>query len=402
MNARAIAIVVAILGLVCAAPALADSGMSDPGRIDRGLAMFTGQVPGFDRSPCHACHGRDGRGGTEGTAPDLIVLARRLDGDSMALVLGQGIGLDGRGLSRSMPRYRDVSPQQAQDLVSYLKALPERDRAGVSPDLITFGVVGPGVPYAKALETALSKRLPGGRLHGRRIELRLLEATAPDTDDVLALIGAPAGAQIAAAVQNSVPVLFPRMILDGTEDASILRGVSATFVDMAAIIARDMRAQSGDAGGVLAVGQVPLPLTEALGFEFPAPDSEPAALLVGTGAVLPQHPGNRRTAYLLPQALRTDPQIGSALAAAGWQVALVLDAPHLVERMMRDGTGPDQAHANLVAEILLRALRGAGRDLGRAGLVDALAKVDLSDLGLDYRRNRLTGSAEVRLMPLEF
>lgn len=391
MNVR----VAALLALLWAAPAVAENP---------GMALFTGQVQDFARHPCHSCHGRDGRGGVEGRVPDLTALVARYDAPGLARALAQGLVPDGRRLSRSMPRYPQVTADQARDLLAYLTALPALDHIGVHPDRIVIGVIpdGPDDPYPRALQQALDRFFLNGRLYGRVIELRRYDGADPAAGSALALIGPPAGSRIDRAMQMGLPVLFPRMTPEGTEDPTILRGLSASHADIAAALAADLRAQTDHTRGIEILGQVPAALRQALGYEFPDQGTGPAALLAGPGATLPEIAGQGRPAYLLARTLRHDPQIGEALRDKGWQAVLVLDAPQLVRQMMQDATGPDQAHATLAAQVLLRALRNAGRDLGRGRLMRSLAGADLSDLGLDYRHHRLTGTSDVRLLPLDF
>ncbi len=384
----------ALIAAIIALPASADPG------------LYTGQdgSGSLSRFPCHSCHGRDGRGGIEGTAPDLVALAGRYDAPSLLRVLAEGVASDGRALSRSMPRYRDVTEDQAAGLLREIDDLPRRDRIGISPDRVILGVIadGPDDPYPAMLDSALSRALSGARLYGRGIVLQRFVSAEQAAEQALALIGPPSGAE-AAAISAGLPVLFPRASLEGDEDPTILRGLSAPDTAIAAVLASDLRARGGPAA-IRVMGQVPDGLAWALSFEFPgAATSGDIPVLLGPGAAPADRSGlpPGMPAYLMPQAISADPALPERLARGGWQPVLVLDAPALVEAMVARQIGPYEAHATLAATVVVRALRSADRDLGRRRLLDALAESELTDLGLDYRRDRLAGTSAVRLMPLE-
>lgn len=384
---RAVALVLAVGG-----PVLAD-GAAPPALAGQGHDLFTGQTPATARFPCHRCHGRDGTGGVEGNVPDIAALSGRLEADTLSKVLTQGRGWDGRALSRLMPRY-DLTPAESAALLAYLHALPEAERRGVTPRSVQVAVMAdPGSDYPALLQAALRDLVPGGRLHGRKIDLVPHASLTTAAEQALVLIGPPTGQAVAQAMALGLPVLFPRQSLTGAEDASLLRGLSPSGRDIAAAIAADLR-QNG-LTGFAATDGLPLGLLQDLQLELGA-TADPRAQIVA-GAGLPPAPPVQRPAlaYLLPTATA---QI-AAWRAAGWQVRLVVDAPGLVDAMLAGTLTPEQAHARLSASLLLRALRDAGRDVTRSGLLRALDRADLSDLSLSYAAHPLTGTDKVVILP---
>lgn len=385
----------AALVFACLA-ALAGAAWADPA-VDAGQGLFTGQSgPGQLRAfPCHRCHGRDGRGNIEGKVPDIAARAASYDVDRLRKAVTEGQAPDGRALSRLMPRYA-ISETQAETLLAYLLDLPLRERRGVAPSVVRLAIMAEGdADYPARLRAAFLALVPQGRLHGRTVEFVQFDSLEAAQAEALALVGAPSGLGMARAESLGLPILFPRQWLTGAEDASLVRGLSATRRDVAAAMAADLRALGLS-------GFTPTPglnggLLEDLQLELDA-DPDPRVRILSAPeppAALPRSPP--AIVYVLPQAMAQ----ATAWQAAGWQVRLVLDAPGLVDAMLAEGLGPSEAHARLTAHLLAQALRHAGRDLTRRGLLDALTRADLADLSLDYAAIPLTGTAEVAILPLD-
>lgn len=361
-----------------------------------GQALFQGQAGdgAFRRHPCIACHKRDATGGVEGRAPDLIALRQAYDPARLHRALADGIAADGRRLSRNMPRFA-ASADQAAALHDWLAALPAHQRRGVWPDRLVLGVLStnPQDGYAQDLRRALATALPDGRLFGRRIEIRVFATPAAAEADSLALIGLDPALDARPVTRLGLPVLFPRSALSGDEDASITRGLTPSQEDIAAALAGEMRQRGADA--VILTGEIPAPLAAAINREFPRRKSA-FALLAGDGARLPAAPMAGAPAFLLPQAL----PLAAAARDAGWQPLLVVDAPHLLDRMLQSGQDPQAAHAALAGAVLVSALEQTGRDVTRLRLVESLSAAPLNGLGLDYRTHRLTGTGAIRVLPV--
>lgn len=389
----------AALAALVVLPAMMAHADADP---EAGHRLFTGQDgTGALRSfPCHRCHGRDGRGGVEGGVPDIAALAASYDAASLLHALRSGSAADGRDLSRLMPRYATIDLAAARSLLGYLHALPAQDRRGIAPDRVTFAVLrGPDATYSDLLRAAFQAEVPGGRMQGRTVRFVTFDTIADAAASAVAVVGPAEVAALDPASALGLPVLFPRWMLGGDEDASLVRGLSSSGQDVAAAIAADLRAE-GRAGFAHA-SDVPEKLGADLRLELG--DAVDAAVRLVAEPVVPAPPpapvqpdGRQALAYLFPQAMTQS----SAWQAAGWQVRLVLDAPDLVEAMLAHDLDPRQAHAMRSAGLLHLALRKAGRDLTRTGLFDALSEADLSGFSLNYATRPLTGTDAVAILPL--
>lgn len=390
---RVFRLVAALLAAPCVAAAA-------PETVDPGQAIFAdGQGAG---SACANCHGRDGRGGGEADAPPIdgpaLAAATKLrpayDRRGLAQVLRDGITPDGRSLGRLMPRY-DLDDADIAGLWTYLQGLPARQRRGVTADAIRIGVAGEG--YAAAVQAAL----PGGRIHGRTVDLVPLADDMPALPDppVLAVMG-PRSADTPlarAALRAGVPVLFPLAPLAGDESPSIIRSFLPSRQATTRFLLRQVAdarpsavvilvGEGGDAAQAedlardlrvaLAAGQVPV----TVGGGGPASD----ALLLGGARRLPG--GVRRVWTLgLP-----DPAITDTLGGAALHV--ILPAPMIVETARATQRPALQIHAGFAAILLDAALKQAGRDVTRRGLLDALGQMAPPISGLDHLRLPLTGT----------
>ena len=339
---------------------------------DRGHRLFTGQAPEA-RPPCHSCHMRDGRGGTEGSAPDLVTAMARHDAGTLRRTLVEGVAPDGRKLSRLMPRYPSVDDGTASALLDYIRALPVRDRRGIDASVIRLGVEA-DPPYARDLENAFDRLAP--RFFGRHIEL-VPVGPQPTTGapKVFAVVGTRGPLQ--PWTDAGVPVLFPRQTLAGTEDPSIVRGLSAAGDDIGDAIMADARRAGLE--GVTILGEV----DPAIAAVLRPPKDAPAALVIGGNA--DQLPASARI-YAMP---------GATTAHPG--AIRVIPGTPLLERMMSRNIPAAAAHAETAADIIAAVLREVGRDLTRTRFMSAMIRTDLTALGLDYRRAPLTGTRAVVL-----
>jgi ABC-type branched-subunit amino acid transport system substrate-binding protein len=152
--------------------------------------------------PCGNCHGADGRGRPEsGIVPsnltwDVLTKPYRLTNSAgrtrppyderlLRRAITMGIDSGGNTLSPAMPRY-DLSLLDANDLIAYIRKLGTLADPGVSDDSIRLGVVltvASGDPdSAKVVRTALEGFFTnvndGGGVFGRRIDVEFLQPVA--------------------------------------------------------------------------------------------------------------------------------------------------------------------------------------------------------------------------------
>ena len=383
----------ALLGAQIFAGAPAE--LADPGA----LRMVT-------RLPCKSCHGADGSGGQEGRAPpiDGPTLTRptadrpAYDADTFASALNTGTGAGGQALSRLMPRYALTGPE-ARALFDHLSALPRLQRLGVTPDQIMIGVPafadGNDARYLDDLRRAMEERLGGTFVHGRQVDfLTLSPQTPPETAPVLAALALPKD-WLPAFAAHDLPVLFPFGQLEGPEDPGLVRGFLPSAQDVRRSLAERLMAE---ADGPVAV----LP---------PGPEAEAllrSLTLAGVATVGTEDQAAAKdlvvlTAGALKGALRAAPDARlwldrKVIAAAGAlppqrRIMAYTDLGALVGHQ---DASPFQIHARIAGTILAEVLLEAGRDLTRAGLMQAFGRAYLAEFGLDYRAAPLTGGGALR------
>ncbi|WP_133820510.1 hypothetical protein [Tahibacter aquaticus] len=78
---------------------------------------------------------------------------------------------------------------------------------------------------------------------------------------------------------------------------------------------------------------------------------------------------------------------------------MIVETPALLDAALDSATDAIDTHATAAAALLAEALRAAGPDPTRTGLVRAFDDVVLDAYGLDYRREPLTGTSAVRILP---
>lgn len=381
---------------------------------DLGRALFNGQPSavadaGTDRRlrllPCKSCHGRDGGGGGEGRAPAITGSALRqatalrpaYDADLFAAALRDGTTPSGRTLNRLMPRF-GLKDAEAAALFDYLDLLEREQRRGRDATEIRLGLstavdraFGPG--WRRQFQDQLATAL-GARVYGRQVTIVSVSATTSDTPDVFAVLLAPTDT-LPNWADRGIPVLFPLGQLEGDEDAALVRSFLPTKQDVERAIA--MRMAETVTGPVAVWPQNDDAMTTALA-------------LAGLDSVPPTGK--------LPDLLVTDGEIATALTRTEperiWSVAsrlgpetqlprlipmvLALDMPGLLTREAK--ADPKAEYARLSALILAAVLKEAGRDITRAGLIDAFENAWLGDHALDYRKVPLSGTSAIEFLEL--
>lgn len=309
------------------------------------------------RFPCASCHGRDGRGGPEGApAIDRAI-------PTLHRVLATGRTAEGRRLSAAMPRY-SLEEAVAAGLQLHLAGLPAAERTGVFADRVRIGT--PSALHAAALRRHL------GSYFLRRVEV------VSDTSGVLAVI-APEGRT------GDAPALFPVRPLDHDLSRGFLPAPDAIAEALAARLARDGR------DSVRVVGDGPLaPLLAEHGIRI-----DPAARAIVVEAAAPEIPDG--PAYV--RAAGNAALIEDA-RRKGRRLTLIVEAPDLLGHAMARNVPPAEAHAEVAARILDAALRKAGRDLTRSGLLAAIDTLRFPDLGLDFTRHPRTGTDRLEFLEI--
>lgn len=203
------------------------------------------------RMPCAGCHGRDGAGRAEGgiVPPDITwgrltkpYTQRHANGRthppydeaSLLTAITQGRDPAGNALDPTMPRYR-LEPQQAQDLIAYLKKLEREQDRGIAEDTILVGTVVPadgraaaaGQDVLRVLQAYFDDVNRTGGIFQRRIVLKVEAYRGNETPAAAAMrlidagvfalvapfaVGAQAELQ-ALAEKHETPVLGPFVLL---------------------------------------------------------------------------------------------------------------------------------------------------------------------------------------------
>lgn len=348
--------------------------------------------------PCAGCHGRDGKGRPEGGVRPSDVTWAALskpygvthpDGrkhppyNARLLKRAVSLGLDpaGNPLAAAMPRYR-MSLADMEDLAAYLQQLGTGSDPGVTDTAVRVGVLlppsGPLSGMGEAVRTAVTERFDrGGGLYGRKLEARFFEAPRPadqrrswtadflDREEIFAgLAGFFAGAdeELAGLFQEKrVPMVGP-FTLHPRETVPLNRyvfyllpGIAEQEKALRRFAARsgwpEPRAGSG-ADPVLFLGSGP----EALAFLQEADRRGWHPRFLATGAA-------------------ADGSLFAAPAAFEGKIYLALPTSP-------SGSGSARETALAAADVLIEALRRAGRDLSREKLVDQLETLRGFDTGL--------------------
>ncbi|HEY4573596.1 MAG TPA: ABC transporter substrate-binding protein [Thermoanaerobaculia bacterium] len=407
-----------LAGLFFLFPALLQAAAPDGASIERGRRIYQEgtspsggeivavmsdagvEVPA-SAVPCAGCHGRDGKGKPEGGVipSDLTWTAltkpygvthssgrKHPPYDARLLKRAISMGTDpaGNALHVAMPRYR-MSLQDMEDLVAYLRQLGTGSDPGVSDTAVRVGVVlppeGPLTGMSQTVRAALTARFEAanrdGGIYGRRIEPRFFEAPEPadqrrgwtadflQREEVFAAVApffAGADAEMASLfAEKQVPVVGP-FSLHPREEVPLNRyvfyllpGIETQEKALAAFAARQgwprpVSAHAGDRPAELKrQGADPVLFS----------GSGPEALeWLREADRLGWHP------RFLATGAAADGSLLAAPAAFGGKLFLALPAE------------PEHAAAQFAAlaaaDVLIEALKRAGRDLSREGLVDQL------------------------------
>ena len=285
---------------------------------------------------CVNCHGADGLGRPEGGVrpPDITwqTLAKPyghrhengrahppFDLAGLARALAEGRDPAGQRLDPAMPRYA-LSRQDVAALAAYLKRIAEDLDPGLSAERLRIGTLlpgsgpleGSGQLVARLLRAVFEQVNAGGGVHGRQLELAVLDAGAADwaeqlaAADLFALLGplAPGRDEAlqALAERSGLPVVGP-LASPGLEPAGPVFRLDAGEREQARVLAEFAARQLG-------AERPPL----ALVAEVPA-----RGIADAVEAQLAQH-GWR-------QLLRAPPGQPPVASVAGWQrqgVAVVL------------------------------------------------------------------------------
>ncbi|MEK6372205.1 MAG: c-type cytochrome [Acidobacteriota bacterium] len=304
--------------------------------------------------PCAGCHGPDGRGKAEGgvTPPDLrhAALTRPYaapyDDRLLRRAITRGISSSGKELSSVMPRYQ-MTRADLDALVAFLNTLGDEAVPGVGDHSIRAGVFLPPDRRAASIRAAVGEWAGAfnarGGVYGRLLEVRF--ATAP-----------PRAADRASALT--------KFIRDE---------------DLFALFA------SSTDGAASAAGFVPI---------LSAFDDHPDIRAPSVRYLLAGIPQQRRAL--------------ESFAAESGTGALTLTIASLAGASAFEGPGPravafptlpvkhpEQTTAKASAEIFAAGLRGAGVDLTRERLLQAVDDLYGFDTGVGpvtYRGNRRIGA----------
>jgi ABC-type branched-subunit amino acid transport system substrate-binding protein len=245
--------------------------------------------------PCSGCHGSDGLGRPEGGVIPLDIRWSELvktyghvhhdgrrhpafDDDSFIRSMIAGVDPANNQMDRSMPMYQ-MSGEDMQDLVAYMKVLEYDVDPGVSDDAVTVATLLPltgnatdtGEAMRMVLDAYFSEINDTGGVFGRRIELLAVpmgataEATldtlraAFDTEGIFALVGAftigldePLLTYLRA---DNVPLVGPFTLDPG--DAFMDQAafyLYAGFEDQVRVLAKQALADSAVADKILVIG----------------------------------------------------------------------------------------------------------------------------------------------------
>ena len=413
--------------------------------VSLGHAIYTGKINGLEarlgpaakqvsRFPCHRCHGRDGLGGKEGDVPPIAwpqlswrtVSRPAYDQAAFERAVTAGITSAERNISRIMPRY-DLDQEPLEALSAYLKAVPDWQRRGVDARTVSVGVPidadspKPGRRYARRLQQSLDRLQGQSGIYGRTVRVAALEGN-PQTifsraeAEVVAVIGLPVLDHIEPSdlVGRGIPVLFPLGLFNGNEDDSIMRGFTPSRSDIFEALGKEIAKQRSSTVAIvhgrddkegalilkqtlrLALNEQDTEITLYNAVESSNWTHRPSDLILW-GTTWPQNmsvPVETRL-WLSEQHLRSL----ETKAPAG-QITLVLGAPELVDRALATHTDMIETHADLAAATLVEVLKTVGRLVTRARLVQAFNETPLDHLGLDYSKVPLSGTRDVRFLPV--
>jgi hypothetical protein len=384
------------------------------------LATATGDVAlPASALPCASCHGADARGGDSeaGVRPPPITwsaltrpTATRPAYDEATLLraVTQGMGAGGRALDPAMPRYQ-LTMEDGAALIAFLRRIEARPVPGVSAEEVRLGLklpAGPaGTAFSTAFRAALEAAAPEG-VFGRRI------VVTTQHEEVFALVSAlPAeldAAAIGTARAEGVPLLslrsspaaagapFAFALLPGAAEEAVALLRELPQPERALLLAmtsaeRELAEAIAAAIGRDADADPRVVATEELAAALPGA----SALLVLGRAPLPADSTAVLRDAALPVLLPASAAAGAALplaAAIGRPVRLAVGVPprggapgspatvrFLAGTAMRNGLPGRLGHA--AGEVVVEALRRAGRELTRERLAAALRSPEPYETG---------------------
>lgn len=231
--------------------------------------------------PCVQCHGVEGKGGFEGGVKIPEIQWQRLSSphgvptllggtrpsytrETFARAVRDGIASSGIGLDPVMPRY-DMSDADLRDLLAYLKVISEENAPGVDSESIRIGTIlpmgasaaGGSLAAAEILRRYFQGVNERGGIHGRRIELVMIDAgmddpgirqavdEARDDGGILAFV-ANSGAGASPGIlryleQNHIPVIGPLTFARGTPGQGSVFYLLSSLEDQGRAAARYIR-----------------------------------------------------------------------------------------------------------------------------------------------------------------
>ena len=394
---------------------------------DTGRLLYTGEVFQLEKSsdsitlqrfPCHRCHGRDALGGREGDVPSLewSHLSQPNTGRdvytaaSFHRAVTGGVAVDRRELSHLMPRYK-LSEAETGSIRDYLEAIHYVQRTGVEANKIYIGIADINADldlstrYRQSMIRALSERLGGTFVHGRRVELIAINPHVSDLPkQVFAVVAAPITV-VDKYIEAGIPIIAPLGALRGDEDPSIVRSITPSRQARRQQLAEALVTQAESTITIVADDpQIASALALTVRLVDPAFETR-----IRTDLSTAEAGGD---IVLMGDVAMPSRQLAFDRVWLEWQqlahlslpeapsIIAVLDTPNIVDESVQDQRHPALVHATVAGVVLAEALKLAGRDLSRSRLMQALDAVVLSDKGLDYERYPLTGTDEIRFIRL--
>lgn len=438
--------------------------------------------------PCAGCHGRDGRGRAEGGLRPPDITWRRLSTpygqrlasgrshpayDDAALVRAIAEGLDpaGNRLNPAMPRFV-MSLRDQANLIAYLKRLEDDRDPGLHAQVLRLGTLlpasgplaAPGQTVRALLEGLLAGLNEAGGIHGRRLELVVVDPGADRASaeaaldellarrDVFALLAplAPAlegryGERLAA---SGTPLVGPLLPLLGADSRLVFDPLPGLREQLFALGDFARAAPAGDGTARLvaypqderyrALAQALAlrlqaqggPAVELHGYRLEAPGADLAApaelqalFFLGPAEAFVALAGSLAEAGARPDLFAVASQVAVALPRlpAAFSARLFLAYPFLPADAtpagraallaLRQRSGLDERHAALqvsaysAALLLAEGLRRAGRDASREKLLSALENLHGFDTGvtppLGFGPDRRVGAAGAHIVAVD-
>ncbi|MEX5503118.1 ABC transporter substrate-binding protein [Pseudomonas putida] len=185
--------------------------------------------------PCASCHGNDGRGRAEGgVRPPNLDWQRLAQGQgareangrsypaytdrSLARAIQHGVDPAGNRLDPAMPRF-ELTMADQRNLTAYLKRLAEERDPGIEEGVLRLGTLLPASgPLAEAgqvvravLEDGVAQLNQQGGIHGRRLELVVLDPGSDPVSAEQALQQLLEQERVFALISPLAPMLDPRL-----------------------------------------------------------------------------------------------------------------------------------------------------------------------------------------------